>query len=197
MQSDMPDGPSSMSKQDWTDCMERVKQKDKLAFATVFKHFAPKLKQFAYKHVGNEQVALEMVQETMTTVWHKAHLFDGEKSALSTWVYTIIRNLCFDLLRKQKGKDLHIHADDIWPSDYYPLDMVDRYSPEQDMLKEQVMRFLDCLPKAQREVLQAVYIEDLPHQQVAEMFDIPLGTVKSRLRLAVEKLRHTMQADKL
>ncbi|MCG6350320.1 sigma-70 family RNA polymerase sigma factor, partial [Vibrio fluvialis] len=116
---------------------------------------------------------------------------------LSTWVYTIIRNLCFDLLRKQRGKDLHIHADDIWPSDYYPLDLVERYSPEQDMLKEQVMRFLDCLPKAQRDVLQAVYIEDLPHQQVAEMFDIPLGTVKSRLRLAVEKLRHTMQADKL
>ncbi|ELP5728458.1 RNA polymerase sigma factor [Vibrio vulnificus] len=197
MRSHVPVGPSSMSKQDWTECMERVKQKDKQAFAMVFNHYAPKLKQFAYKHVGNEQVALEMVQETMTTVWHKAHLFDGEKSALSTWVYTIIRNLCFDLLRKQKGKDLHIHADDIWPSDYYPLDMVDRYSPEQDMLKEQVMRFLDCLPKAQREVLQAVYIEDLPHQQVAEMFDIPLGTVKSRLRLAVEKLRHTMQADKL
>lgn len=197
MHSHVPERPTAMSKQDWTDCMERIKQKDKQAFAIVFNHFAPKLKQFAYKHVGNEQVALEMVQETMTTVWHKAHLFDGEKSALSTWVYTIIRNLCFDLLRKQKGKDLHIHADDIWPSEYYPLDLVDRYSPEQDMLKEQVMRFLDCLPKAQREVLQAVYIEDLPHQQVAEMFDIPLGTVKSRLRLAVEKLRHTMQVEKL
>ncbi|ASC57845.1 RNA polymerase sigma factor [Vibrio vulnificus] len=186
-----------MSKQDWAECMAKVKDKDKQAFAVVFQHFAPKLKQFAFKHVGNEQVAMEMVQETMTTVWHKAHLFDAEKSALSTWVYTIIRNLCFDLLRKQRGKDLHIHADDIWPSDYYPLDLVERYSPEQDMLKEQVMRFLDCLPKAQRDVLQAVYIEDLPHQQVAEMFDIPLGTVKSRLRLAVEKLRHTMQADKL
>ncbi|HDY8082968.1 RNA polymerase sigma factor [Vibrio vulnificus] len=197
MRTPVANSPSSMSKQDWAGCMAKVKDKDKQAFAVVFQHFAPKLKQFAFKHVGNEQVAMEMVQETMTTVWHKAHLFDAEKSALSTWVYTIIRNLCFDLLRKQRGKDLHIHADDIWPSDYYPLDLVERYSPEQDMLKEQVMRFLDCLPKAQRDVLQAVYIEDLPHQQVAEMFDIPLGTVKSRLRLAVEKLRHTMQADKL
>ncbi|EGR0668958.1 RNA polymerase sigma factor [Vibrio vulnificus] len=197
MRTPVANSPSLMSKQDWAECMAKVKDKDKQAFAVVFQHFAPKLKQFAFKHVGNEQVAMEMVQETMTTVWHKAHLFDAEKSALSTWVYTIIRNLCFDLLRKQRGKDLHIHADDIWPSDYYPLDLVERYSPEQDMLKEQVMRFLDCLPKAQRDVLQAVYIEDLPHQQVAEMFDIPLGTVKSRLRLAVEKLRHTMQADKL
>ncbi|WP_256389621.1 RNA polymerase sigma factor [Vibrio vulnificus] len=197
MRTPVANSPSSMSKQDWAECMVKVKGKDKQAFAVVFQHFAPKLKQFAFKHVGNEQVAMEMVQETMTTVWHKAHLFDAEKSALSTWVYTIIRNLCFDLLRKQRGKDLHIHADDIWPSDYYPLDLVERYSPEQDMLKEQVMRFLDCLPKAQRDVLQAVYIEDLPHQQVAEMFNIPLGTVKSRLRLAVEKLRHTMQADKL
>ncbi|EIO3972232.1 RNA polymerase sigma factor [Vibrio vulnificus] len=197
MRTPVANSPSSMSKQEWAECMAKVKDKDKQAFAVVFQYFAPKLKQFAFKHVGNEQVAMEMVQETMTTVWHKAHLFDAEKSALSTWVYTIIRNLCFDLLRKQRGKDLHIHADDIWPSDYYPLDLVERYSPEQDMLKEQVMRFLDCLPKAQRDVLQAVYIEDLPHQQVAEMFNIPLGTVKSRLRLAVEKLRHTMQADKL
>lgn len=85
--------------------MDKVKDRDKDAFAFVFRFYAPKLKQFAYKHVGNEQVAMEMVQETMATVWQKAHLYDGEKSALSTWIYTIIRNLCFDLLRKQKGKN--------------------------------------------------------------------------------------------
>jgi len=191
------ENPQAMTRQDWSACMERVKEKDRQAFAVIFNFYAPKLRHFAYKHVGNEQVALELVQDTMMTVWHKAHLFDGSKSALSTWVYTIARNLCFDLLRKQKGRDLHIHADDIWPSDYYPLDLVDCYSPEQDLLKDQVLKFLQCLPKAQREVMQAVYIEDLPQQQVAEMFDIPLGTVKSRLRLAVEKLRHSMQADKL
>ncbi|TOM18561.1 RNA polymerase subunit sigma, partial [Vibrio parahaemolyticus] len=68
---------------------------------------------------------------------------------------------------------------------------------EQDMLKEQVVKFLDILPKNQRDVLQAVYLEELPHQQVAELFDIPLGTVKSRLRLAVEKLRHSMHTEQL
>jgi RNA polymerase sigma-70 factor (ECF subfamily) len=75
--------------------------------------------------------------------------------------------------------------------------MVEHYSPEADRMKEQVVKFLDTLPEAQRKVVQAVYLEDLPHQQVADMLDIPLGTVKSRLRLAVEKLRISIEADKL
>jgi RNA polymerase sigma-70 factor (ECF subfamily) len=65
------------------------------------------------------------------------------------------------------------------------------------MLKEQVLKFLEILPEAQRKVVQAVYLEELPHQQVADMFDIPLGTVKSRLRLAVEKLRNEIEAEQL
>ncbi|EED26231.1 RNA polymerase sigma-70 factor [Vibrio sp. 16] len=177
--------------------MERVKQQDKQAFALVFKHFSPRLKQFTYRHVGNEQVAMEMVQETLATVWQKSALFNNEKSSLSTWIFTIARNLCFDMLRRQKGRDQHIHSEDIWPNDYCPPDMVEHYSPEADRMKEQVVKFLDTLPEAQRKVVQAVYLEDLPHQQVADMLDIPLGTVKSRLRLAVEKLRISIEADKL
>ncbi len=188
---------SSFSRADWHECMERVKRRDKSAFAQIFTHFSPRLKQFAYKHMGNEQVAIELVQETMATVWQKCALFDGSKSSLSTWIYTIARNQCFDLLRKQKGRDAHILADDIWPSDFLPPDLVDHYAPEHEMLKEQVVKFLDILPEAQRKVVQAVYLEDLPHQQVADMFDIPLGTVKSRLRLAVEKLRNEIEAEHL
>ncbi|MGR5284815.1 RNA polymerase sigma factor [Vibrio maritimus] len=189
------ESPEALTKQEWAECMEKVKQRDKRAFATVFSYFSPRLKQFTYKHMGNEQVAIEMVQEAMATVWQKAHLFDGSKSSLSTWIYTIARNLCYDMLRKQKGKELHVHADDIWPTDYCPPDFVEHYSPETDRLKEQILKFLEDLPKAQREVVRAVYLEELPHQQVADMFDIPLGTVKSRLRLAVEKLRHSMEAE--
>ena len=138
--------------------MEKVKDKDKASYALVFRHFAPRLKQFTYKHMGNEQVALELVQETMTTVWQKSHLFDGSKSSLSTWIYTIARNLCFDTLRKQRGKDLHIHSEDIWPNDYCPPDLVEHYAPEQEMLKEQVVKFLDVLPDAQKKVVQSVYL---------------------------------------
>lgn len=187
----------AFKKADWALCMEKVKQKDKQAFALVFTHFSPRLKQFAYRHMGNEQVAIEIVQDALATVWQKSMLFDGSKSSLSTWVYTIARNLCFDTLRKQKGREMHIHSEDIWPNDYCPPDMVEHYSPETEMLKQQIVKYLDLLPDAQKKVVKAVYLEDLPHQQVADMFDIPLGTVKSRLRLAVEKLRNTIEVDKL
>lgn len=185
------------SREDWAACMEKVKQQDKHAFALVFQYFSPRLKQFVYRHVGNEHVAMEMVQETMATVWQKSALFDGSKSSLSTWIFTIARNLCFDMLRRQKGREKHIHSEDIWPNDYCPPDLIEHYSPETDMLKEQVVKFIDTLPEAQRKVVQAVYLEELPHQQVAEMLNIPVGTVKSRLRLAVQKLRHSIEADQL
>ncbi|WP_070970717.1 sigma-70 family RNA polymerase sigma factor [Vibrio sonorensis] len=189
--------PSNFGRSDWAECMEKVKTKDAKAFAIIFQHFTPRLKQFVFKHMSNDQVANEMVQETLALVWQKSALFDPEKSSLSTWIYTIARNLCFDTLRKQKGKEPHLLADDIWPTDYCPPDMIEHYSPEQDMLKEQVVKYLDILPDAQQKIIKAVYLEELPHQQVADMYDIPLGTVKSRLRLAVEKLRSTIKAEQL
>ncbi|MBW3763471.1 RNA polymerase sigma factor [Vibrio cholerae] len=178
--------PHTFGRQEWLECMEKVKSRDTQAFALVFSYYSPKLKQFVMKHVGSEQVALELVQETMSTVWQKASLFDGQKSSLATWIYTIARNLSYDLLRRQKGRDAYVLADDIWPEDYCPPDLVDHYAPEQDLLKEQVMKFLDRLPEAQQQVIKAVYLEEIPQQDVADMLDIPLGTVKSRLRLAVE-----------
>ncbi|NOH22996.1 sigma-70 family RNA polymerase sigma factor [Vibrio europaeus] len=185
----------AFKKNDWASCMEKVKQQDKQAFDLVFSHFSPRLKQFTFRHMGNEQVALEIVQEAMATVWQKSALFDGSKSSLSTWIYTIARNLCFDTLRKQKGREAHIHSEDIWPNDYCPPDLVEHYSPETERLKQQIIKYLDILPEAQKKVVKAVYLEELPHQQVADMFDIPLGTVKSRLRLAVEKLRNSIEAE--
>lgn len=189
--------PHTFGRQEWLECMEKVKSRDTQAFALVFSYYSPKLKQFVMKHVGSEQVALELVQETMSTVWQKASLFDGQKSSLATWIYTIARNLSYDLLRRQKGRDAYVLADDIWPEDYCPPDLVDHYAPEQDLLKEQVMKFLDRLPEAQQQVIKAVYLEEIPQQDVADMLDIPLGTVKSRLRLAVEKLRLSMDAESL
>lgn len=185
------------TKADWAACMDKIKLKDKASFGLVFSHFSPRLKQFAYRHMGNEQVAVEIVQDAMATVWQKSALFDGSKSSLSTWIYTIARNLCFDTLRKQKGREAHLHSDDIWPNDYCPPDMVEHYSPETEMLKQQIVKYLEILPDAQKKVVKAVYLEELPHQQVADMFNIPLGTVKSRLRLAVEKLRNSIEVDKL
>lgn len=187
-----PNSTDGKTRQEWQALMEKVKLRDKKAFEVIFIYFSPRLKQFTFKHMGNEQVALELVQDAMAVVWQKAHLFNGEKSSLSTWIYTVARNLCFDLMRKQKGKELHVHSEDIWPGDFCPPDFVEHYSPETDRLKTQVVKFLDTLPEAQKQVVQAVYLDDMPQLQVAEMLNVPLGTVKSRLRLAVEKLRHTI-----
>jgi RNA polymerase sigma-70 factor (ECF subfamily) len=186
---------AEFTKQDWEQCMHQVQQGDKKAFAVLFSHFSPRLKQFTYKKVGNEEVAIELVQDALAAVWQKAHLFDPSKSALSTWIYTIARNLCFDLLRKNRGKEVQVYADDIWPDDFCPPDLVDHYSPERNMLREQIVRYLDTLPTKQKQVVQAIYLDELPHQEVAEKLDIPLGTVKSRLRLAVEKLKDSIGAD--
>ncbi|PMH41152.1 RNA polymerase subunit sigma [Vibrio sp. 10N.286.49.B3] len=189
------DSSQTFSKQEWSDCMEKVKQKDKRAFALIFHYFSPRLKPFTFKYMGNEQVALEMVQETLAIVWQKAPLFDGSKSALSTWIYTIARNLCFDTLRKQRGQELHLHAEDIWPEGNYPAEFVESDNAENDLLKAQVLSYLDALPEKQKLVVKAIYVDDLPQHQVAEIYSIPLGTVKSRLRLGVEKLKDLINME--
>lgn len=191
------DSTQPLSRQEWAECMTQVQRRDKQAFAMLFKYFSPRLRHFLFKKVGNEQVAMELVQETMAAVWQKAHMFDGSKSSLSTWIYTIARNLCFDMMRKQRGKEVSIQSQDIWPGENIPADMVDHYSPEQTVLKQQVLKFLDTLPDNQRDVVKAVYLDEISQQEAAERFDLPLGTVKSRLRLAVEKLRQTMQSERL
>lgn len=185
-----------MTSRDWRRCMESVQNGDKKAYAKVFYFFAPKLKFFAYKHLNNEQSALEIVQETMAIVWHKASLFDAQKSALPTWIFTIARNQCFDLLRKQNNKSSLVLADDIWSQDYCPPDLIHIYTPEHDRFKQQVILSLNTLPEPQKEVLEAVYIGEMQHQEVADLLNIPLGTVKSRLRLGIEKLKHTIGDDR-
>lgn len=189
--------PSQYGRREWIDCMERVKSHDKDAYALIFRFYAPKLKSFTYKFVHSEQVAAELVQDVMAVVWQKAYLFDGAKSALSTWIFTIARNLCFDVIRKQKGQEAYVFADDIWPNEYCPPDLVEHYAPEHERMKEQVLQKLALLPQSQQDIVKAVFIDELPQQQVADLFNIPLGTVKSRLRLAVEKLRVAIDVEQL
>jgi RNA polymerase sigma-70 factor (ECF subfamily) len=186
----------SYTRKDWEAKMSLVKQGDKRAFAEIFHFFSPRLKHFTFKQLHNEQVALEMVQETMAAVWNKAQLFDGSKSSLSTWIFTIARNQCFDHLRKHKGREVAIDSDDLWAY-YSEPEMIEHYAPEHDRLKQQVVEHLKVLPEAQRQVVQAVFLDEMPHQAVADMLDIPVGTVKSRIRLAVEKLKIQLDSESL
>ncbi|WP_410007648.1 sigma-70 family RNA polymerase sigma factor [Pseudoalteromonas holothuriae] len=164
--------------------------RDKRAFAMLFEYFAPKIKRFGIKQFGNEALAMELVQDTLTTVWRKAHLYHPERGAATTWVYTVMRNASFDALRKIKSnKEEHL-SEDIWPLLQEEQSSEDGFS---DHLEDQkIQEHIGKLPPAQQDVVKGVYFQQMSQEQLAEQLDIPVGTVKSRLRLALQKLRAEM-----
>lgn len=181
---------------DWRAQLQAVaEQRDRVAYAHLFNHFAPRLRAFGLRQLGQEQLALEMVQETMLAVWTKAHLYSPEKGAPSTWIFTIARNQAYDMLRRKASRPEDIGADDLWPVLADP-DGDDEYlQPEHLVLRQQLSRYYSLLNPLQLEVVQMVYLQDMSQQEVADALNIPLGTVKSRLRLAVQKLREGMDHD--
>ncbi|MGQ8365043.1 sigma-70 family RNA polymerase sigma factor [Glaciecola sp. 1036] len=165
----------------------------KIAFSKVFSYFAPRLRSYALKQMGNEALAMELVQDTMSNVWQKAHLFNSEKGSPSTWIFTIARNIRFDMLRKLQNRKEDVCSDDIWPilceqtadTKIAPLD--------QQITLEEVGQFFEGLPKKQKAVVEAIYIDGKSQQEVADDLDIPLGTVKSRTRLALQRLKDMLK----
>jgi RNA polymerase sigma-70 factor (ECF subfamily) len=161
--------------------------RDKKAFTQLFKFFAPKIQSIARSKFPNEAQACEVVQETMTNVWRKAHLFNNEKGAPTTWVYTVMRNVTFDLLRKVKGNKEDNLSDDIWP-------IAERNSTEDESFDDhlenkQLLSVIEALPAAQQQVVKGYYLMEMSQEQLAEHLNLPLGTIKSRLRLALAKLK--------
>lgn len=164
------------------------------AFAEVFSYYAPRVKSYALKQVKVEAIALELVQETFTNVWQKAHLFDASKGSASTWIFTIARNIGFDLLRKQKSRKEDVCADDLWPvlceqtADTSGLDL------DQTMSLEEIQQAFGQLPDKQRLVLEAIYFEGKSQQEVADAMDVPIGTIKSRARLGLQRIRDILNS---
>ncbi|MBQ4849699.1 sigma-70 family RNA polymerase sigma factor [Pseudoalteromonas sp. MMG012] len=167
-----------------------AEQRDKTAFAVLFKYFAPKIKRFGIKQYGSEAMAMELVQDTMTSVWRKAHLYSQDKGAATTWVYTVMRNASFDALRKIKSKKEDQISEDIWPTLQEGECSNDGFNDH--LQDKQIQKYISCLPKAQQEVVKGVYFQEMSQEQLAEQLNIPVGTVKSRLRLALQKLRAEM-----
>lgn len=162
-----------------------AENKDKEAFIALFEHFAPRVKSFLMKGGASPELADELAQETMLTIWNKAESYNPKQAAASTWIFTIARNKRIDAIRKTKRHDPN-PADPILLEDTKP-------SPRQNALhKEEVgvlAEALKSLPEEQAELVRQSFFEDKSHAQIAEENDIPLGTVKSRIRLALERLR--------
>lgn len=180
--------------QQWEDALTFVALKrDRQAYADLFNYFAPRLKAFGMKMFGNEQQALEMVQDTMLNVWKKAALFDASRGCASTWIFTIARNVRFDMLRKKQSRKDDISADDLWNGDYpesFDEDAADNWDIQ--LLAEKLAPHFSLLPPSQREVIEKVYLQEKTHQEVSDELAIPLGTVKSRIRLALDRLREAL-----
>jgi RNA polymerase sigma-70 factor (ECF subfamily) len=170
--------------------LKRVaEQRCKTSFAQVFGYFAPRLRSYALKQMGNDTLAMELVQDTMSNVWQKAHLFNAEKGAPSTWIFTIARNIRFDMLRKVQNRKEDICADDLWPVLCEQTADINETSLDEKITLEQIGALFDSLPIKQKIVIEAIYIEGMSQQEVADDLDIPLGTVKSRTRLALQRLK--------
>lgn len=161
--------------------------RDKQAFTQLFQFFAPKILHIARSKFPNEAQASEVVQETMTNVWRKAHLFDQDKGAATTWVYTVMRNVTFDMLRKIKSNKEDNLSDDIWP-------IAESMTSEDEVFDDhlenkQLITGIDALPEAQQAVVKGFYFMEMSQEQLATHLNLPLGTIKSRLRLALAKLK--------
>jgi len=164
---------------------------DRQAFAVLFKHFAPRLKAFLMRAGSPADVAEELAQETMVCVWRKASTFDPERARLSTWVYTIARNLRIDQHRRQRHAVVD-GSDGL--ADGEPEPLVDTAAPLDEQLgaarrERGVRHALAQLSEEQAMIVRLSFFEEQPHSRIAHELGIPLGTVKSRIRLAIQRLR--------
>lgn len=168
-------------------------KRDKQAFTQLFKFFGPKIQRISRSKFPNEAQACEVVQETMSNVWKKAHLFNKDKGAVTTWVYTVMRNVTFDMLRKMQSNKEDTLSDDIWPLAESMLSEDDTFSDHLE--NTQLLSGIARLPEGQQQVVKGFYLMEMSQEQLAEQLNLPLGTIKSRLRLALAKLKVQLGDD--
>jgi len=161
------------------------RDRDRAAFQALFSHFAPRLKAFMQGQRTDPGLAEEIVQETMVNVWRKAGQFDPAKASAGTWVFTIARNMRIDLLRKASRPEPDMNDPALVPEPDPPVAELISQQQEAARLREAFA----SLPEDQQKVLRLVFFEDKTHAQVSEGLGIPLGTVKSRIRLALKRIR--------
>jgi RNA polymerase sigma-70 factor (ECF subfamily) len=162
-----------------------AQRRDRVAFAALFRFFAPRVKAWMLRGGASPVAAEELAQETMLTVWQKAALFDPARAGASTWIFTIARNQRIDSLRRERhpGTLLPDPADE--PEGPVQADRVMAMAQQEARIREAMAE----LPAEQADVIRKAFFEDKVHAEIEKELGIPLGTVKSRLRLAMNRLR--------
>jgi RNA polymerase sigma-70 factor (ECF subfamily) len=188
-----PESSNPLSPGRLADLVERVATaRDRAAFLELFDHYAPKLKGFYRRRGLGDAQAEDLVQDVMVAVWQRAAQYDRRQAGVSTWVFTIARNRQIDILRRERRPELDADEPALTPSEGPEPDAA--YDASQSA--ERVRRALAGLPDEQAELVRISFYEEASHSAIAERMGLPLGTVKSRLRLALQKLRAALdEAD--
>lgn len=161
--------------------------RDKAAFSALFDHFAPRLKGFVMRNGTSAAQAEEIVQDVMLTLWRKAHMFDPHRAQVSAWVYQIVRNRQIDVARKENRPMPEALKEE--PEAEPDASQIVAVEQETGQLREALQR----LRPEQREVIEKAYLGELTHQEISTQTGLPLGTIKSRIRLGLQRLRHELK----
>lgn len=173
----------------WSDLLEAVAaRRDTSAYERLFRHFSPRLRLRGITRGLAAATADDVVQETMLSVWQHAHQYNRRRGAASTWIYTIFRNKCIDAVRRQPAGevDIDIVRDEVGDSS----DTAEQI--ERRLAGVGLVRALAALTADQRRVVDKAFFEDKSHREVADELLLPLGTVKSRIRLGLTRMREDL-----
>jgi RNA polymerase sigma-70 factor (ECF subfamily) len=160
-------------------------KQDRAAYSELFAYYAPRVKSYLLRLGADNAQSEEIAQDVMVTVWRKAGLFDRRQASVSTWIFRIARNRRIDVFRRSKRPDLDPEETMILPAGVEaPEDRVEAMETEA-----RVRAAMKDLPEEQLQLLRLAFYEGLSHREIAGKLDVPLGTVKSRIRLAFAKMK--------
>lgn len=169
-------------------------QHNRAAFEHLFSRFARRIYGMGMRIAGDPQLARDLVQEVMLTVWQNAAVYNMDRGSARSWVFALSRNKCIDMLRRARRQPVSIAADDIWPEDLCDQESIWNQTPDdgaaiRELDMSRIARFSNGLSPVQRQALEMVYVHDHTHEEAATRLNIPLGTFKSRLRLGMLRLQ--------
>lgn len=162
--------------------------RDRAAFALLFDHFAPRLTTMMLRSGMTRAMADDVVQDVLLTAWQKAHQFDPSRAQAAAWVYRIARNRQIDILRRERRPvpdELGVESEETGEDAHAALAL--------DQEASRLRAALDALSPEQRTLIEQAYLGDLTHTEIRQRTGLPMGTIKSRIRLALDRLRHELK----